>query len=105
MKKLLVLILTVAASAAQCDQLLDAINEHNLQKVTLFLQQKEYDATNYAQYITAAHEVVDRCKNDMKMEKIEPGIAYQMLAGACIAASFFPYTHFLRFSLNTALMI
>lgn len=96
MKKLLVLILIVAASTARCDQLLDAINQHNLERVSLLLQQKEYDAPSYTQYITAAHEVVDRCKNDMKTQDIQPGVIGQILAGICVAASFYPLYSFFK---------
>ncbi len=57
MKKLLLMVALIIASLNQCDQLLDAIDQHNLKEVTLLLQQKEYDAIDSSQYITTAREV------------------------------------------------
>lgn len=64
MKKLLLVATLMMTSLIRCDQLLDAIHQHNLQKVTLLLLQKEYNATNYEQYRTAAQDVVEQCKNE-----------------------------------------
>lgn len=90
MKKLLLMATLIMASLTRCDQLLDAIHQHKLQEVTLLLQQKKYEATNYSQYITAAREVVDRCQNDLKAKEIDSETVGKMVACIYVAASIYP---------------
>lgn len=95
MKKLLVWILIVTASTTQCDNLLNAIRKHDLEKVTLLLQQKEYAPTNYSQYITAAHKAVERCHNDVQLQSLKSGMGTLLSAAgtAAIVASFHSLYH------------
>ncbi len=96
MKKLLLVATLIMTPLTRCDQLLDAINEHDLKKVTVLLLQKEYDLTNYEQYITAAHKVVEQCEYAMKTHAIEPSALQKMIVASCTAASIYPIYTFIK---------
>lgn len=98
MKKLLLVTTLIVASATRCDKLLDAINKHDLEIVIYLLDNKEYDANNYVQYMTAAREAVDVCRNDIMAEKIKPTMQpiWYVLTYMAALASMYPLYTFLK---------
>ena len=73
MNKFICALLVTLTSMMNADMLLDAINQHNLPKVTILLKQKKYDPTAYVLYMNSACEMVEQCRNNQFLQGLKPG--------------------------------
>ncbi len=84
MNKFYALLILLLSGYASCDSLLNAIDQHNTKKVSILLQQKQYDAVNYMQYLEAAQKALEKCQDDLYIQKIKSEISPNYTAVALI---------------------
>lgn len=92
MRKFICALLVTFTSLMNADCLFDAINKHDLKKVTLLLKQKQYDSTSNILYINAAHEMVEQCRDKMLIQSLKPGMdpIFAVAGVICLLGSFYP---------------
>lgn len=84
MNKFYALLFLLLSAYASCDNLLTAIDQHNAKKVSMLLQQKQYDSVNYTQYLKAAQKALEKCRDDLYIQKIKSEISPNYAAAALI---------------------
>ncbi len=92
MNKFICALLVTVASMMNADMLLNAINRHDLQKVTALLKQQKYDPILYVLYINSAREMVEKCRNDLLIQSLNHGMdpILGCAGNGCVAASLYP---------------
>ncbi len=92
MKKFICAMLVATASLMNADALLNAIKKHDVHRVTVLLKQNKYDPSLYVLYINSAREMVEKCRNDLFLQRLSPAMdhLYKAFGMGFMVSSLYP---------------